>query len=369
MKIAFYAPMKPPDHPNPSGDRLMANNIIDALRTDGHAVDLVSRFRPRDPDGNPRRQERFRRIGAWHANRLIKQIKNDKPDVWLTYHLYYKTPDLLGPVVSDALEIPYAVVEASFAPKRADGPWAVSHRQVEQALQQADMVVFPNPADESCVRPILQPDATVLSLPPFVKSPRTIEREPARMEIADRHGLDITKPWLLTVGMMRGGDKFASYKYLADVCREIEPQSYEHIIVGDGVSRAEIERLYRDIDATFVGRLEGDALHTVYAASDVFAWPAVNEAWGMVFLEAQSYGLPVVAGRSGGVTNVVVHDESGLVVNLEDREAFSAAVQSLVHDAIRRKKMGEAGRMNVLNRHSFIKASKQLGSALEGLCK
>lgn len=369
MKIAFYAPMKAPNHANPSGDRLMANNIVDALRTDGHQIELVSRFRPRDPDGNPRRQERLRRIGEWHVNRLVKKLKNARPDVWLTYHLYYKTPDLLGPVVSDVLDIPYCVVEASFAPKRANGPWAASHHQVKQALQQADMVVFPNPADEACVRPILRPDTCMLRLPPFIKHPDSIEYATARKDVAGRYGLDTEKPWLLTVGMMRGGDKLASYKYLADVCDGIGARDYEHVIVGDGAARSEIEQRYQGLDAKFIGRLEGDALHAVYAASDIFVWPAVNEAWGMVFLEAQSHGLPVVAGRSGGVANVIAQDESGFVVDLGDREAFSSALSSLLSDPARCKKMGQAGRRNVSDRHSFTKASKRLGNALKGLCK
>jgi hypothetical protein len=59
MRIAFYAPLKPPDHPVVSGDRAMARALIAALRAGGQEVMLASRFRTRDA-GDPERQKRIR---------------------------------------------------------------------------------------------------------------------------------------------------------------------------------------------------------------------------------------------------------------------------------------------------------------------
>jgi hypothetical protein len=52
MRIAFYAPLKPPDHPIPSGDRRVAQLLLDALRLAGHEPVLVSRFRSHDGNGD-----------------------------------------------------------------------------------------------------------------------------------------------------------------------------------------------------------------------------------------------------------------------------------------------------------------------------
>ncbi len=289
------------------------------------------------------------------------------PDAWLTYHLYYKTPDWLGPIVTEALEIPYCVAEASVAPKRAIGPWSQSHQQVERALRHADLVIFPNNVDEACVMPVLRPDTEILRLPPFIKSIEHPDRETCRRALAVRYGLALDKPWLLTVAMMREGDKSASYDILSRVCRELSDQPHEHLIVGDGVQRSEIESSFLGLNTTFIGRLDGTDLHNVYAASDVFVWPAVNEAWGMVFLEAQMHGLPVVAGRSGGVENVVSNGESGYVVELDDQEAFVRGLKVLIGDSKRRDLMGQAGRRNVVDRHSFSSAAKRLNGALEAV--
>ena len=123
MHVAFYAPMKPPSAPAPSGDRAVARLLIRALELGGHSVDLASSFRTREPTGDAARQDRLRRIGGRLAARLVRRYRAaqepDRPAAWLTYHLYYKAPDWLGPAVAEALRIPYLVAEASHAPKRA----------------------------------------------------------------------------------------------------------------------------------------------------------------------------------------------------------------------------------------------------------
>src|SRR5438128_1895241 len=124
MRIAFYAPLKPPDHPVPSGDRRMAQLFLDAWRHAGHEPFLASRLRNYDGAGDPLRQARLVRISRGWAARLLRQWQEQRdtaPGLWFTYHLYYKAPDWLGPVVSAALGIPYVIAEASWAPKRAAG--------------------------------------------------------------------------------------------------------------------------------------------------------------------------------------------------------------------------------------------------------
>jgi hypothetical protein len=109
MRIAFYAPMKPPDHPVPSGDRRMSRLLIAALGRAGHEVELASRLRSREGTGSPERQARLRRVGAGLARRLLRRYHArppaQRPRAWLTYHLYYKAPDWIGPAVCEALEM------------------------------------------------------------------------------------------------------------------------------------------------------------------------------------------------------------------------------------------------------------------------
>ena len=135
MRIAFYAPLKPPDHPVPSGDRQVAQLFLKALRLAGHEPVLASRFRSFEGRGDGQRQARLAVLGRRLADRSLRRYRQTPmaaPELWFTYHLYHKAPDWLGPRISTALEIPYVVAEASFAPKQAGGPWMIGHRAAEQ---------------------------------------------------------------------------------------------------------------------------------------------------------------------------------------------------------------------------------------------
>jgi hypothetical protein len=108
MRIAFYAPLKPADHPTPSGDRRIARLFLDALRRAGHQPFVASRLRSYDGAGDTRRQARLVMIARATAARLLRAGARNptRPELWLTYHLYYKAPDWLGPRISAALGIP-----------------------------------------------------------------------------------------------------------------------------------------------------------------------------------------------------------------------------------------------------------------------
>jgi len=72
MRVAFYAPMKPPDHPTPSGDRQMARLLMRALTLCGHQVELAARFRSWLAAPDPERQARYAETGRRLAERLLK---------------------------------------------------------------------------------------------------------------------------------------------------------------------------------------------------------------------------------------------------------------------------------------------------------
>src|SRR5208282_5102807 len=93
-----------------------------------------------------------------------------------------------------------------------------------------------------------------------------------------------------------------------------------------------------------LGEIGASALPSLYASADLYLWPAIHEAFGMAFLEAQAAGLPVVAGRERGVPEVVREGEAGLLVPPSDARAFAAAVATLLADPGRRRAMGARAR-------------------------
>ena len=366
MRIAFYAPLKPPDYPTPSGDRLIARLLIRALQQGGHQVEVASRLRSRDATGDLLRQARLADLGQRLAARLLTRYAKGqpKPDAWLTYHLYYKAPDWIGPVVSAALGIPYLIVEASHAPKRAGGPWDLSHRAVAHAVRHAAKVICLNPNDRACLEPLAGERLTLM--PPFLDPAPFAPIPQARQTLADRHTIPMDQPWLLAVGMMRPGDKLASYRQLAAALERLADRPWRLLIVGDGTAAGEVRLAFAALAhrVHWLGALDEVDLAPVFGAADLMVWPAVREAFGMALLEAQAAGLPVVAGRTDGVPAVVAEGETGLLITPGGREAFAAAIASLLDNRSQREAMGRAARARVLRHHSLDSAAERLDRIL-----
>lgn len=365
MRILLHTPLKPPDHPVPSGDREMARGLRRLLAKLGHRVVMpaLSRVPPGVP--SPEAHLALERRARAQARRLIERWRAlprrhpERFDLWFTYHCYYRKPDWLGPIVTRALGIPYVVAEASHSPRRAHGPTRPGHRAVERALAAADLVLTVNPRDIAGVRSRLRPGGRQCRLPPFIDvAPfRAVER-PAT-----------SSPMLLAVGMMRTRDKLASYRVLADALKSLRDRPWRATLVGDGPARGEVEALMAPLGdrVVFTGAVPREALPGFYASADLYVWPAINEAYGMAFLEAQASGLPVVAGRTGGVPAVVADGTTGLLTAVGDASAFAAAVRRLLDDPRLRAGMSGAAAARIVSHHGEAAASRALSAALRTL--
>ncbi len=87
----------------------------------------------------------------------------------------------------------------------------------------------------------------------------------------------------------------------------------------------------------------------------------------MAFLEAQAAGLPVVAGRSGGVPAVVRDGETGLLTAPEDPAAFTVALGALLDDPAKRQGFAAAAPAAIAARHSLAAASRRLDRILHAV--
>lgn len=308
MSIAFYAPMKPPGHPTPSGDRRMARLLMQALDRAGYPVFLASDWRVYDGQGDVAVQEKLLDLAALEVERVLAVTR---PTLWFTYHCYYKSPDLIGPRVAARLGIPYVIAEASRAKKRLGGPWDTFAREAEDAIDAADVLFAMTAHDRAALDRDRTGGQRIVDLPPF-------------LDVAD---FSAPKPpsgggplRLLTVAMMRAGAKMESYRRLAAALERVETP-YHLTIVGFGPCEDEIRAMFPA--ATIKGAMDETALRAEYAAADLFVWPGVEEAYGMVYLEAQASGLPVVAEDHPGPRSVI----AAPLLPPDNPAAFAAAIE------------------------------------------
>jgi glycosyltransferase involved in cell wall biosynthesis len=108
-------------------------------------------------------------------------------------------------------------------------------------------------------------------------------------------------------------------------------------------------------------------MHRYYSAADLFAFPGIRESLGMVYLEAQSCGLPVVAFRGWGVPEVVDDGGTGLLTEPFEHDAFAAAVRELVRNPDRRREMGRRAMARIRDIHDLERNYAQVDEALHEL--
>ena len=360
--VAFYAPMKAPDHPVPSGDRTVARLYVQALQKAGFDVEFPTNLRVYDGVGDPDAQVLLRLAADERAHAIMDRWRRPgarRPDLWFTYHVYHKSPDLIGPTVARWTGMPYAIAEPSHAPKRQSGPWSGFLAKSALAIRQADRVFVTTAADAACVAPLREGRGGTVRLPPFLDAEPWPDAEKAQK------GSDVTR--IVTLAMMRPGDKVMSYALLAQALLLLAAAPWTLTIVGDGPARAEVEALFAGLGprVRFTGLVEGpENLGNLLKQHDVFAWPAVKEAYGMAPLEAQLMGLPVVLGDEGGVREVLVPGETGLLARSRDAADFARHLAMLVEDKALAARMGAAARRFVLGGRSLESAAETLSKSL-----
>ncbi len=120
-------------------------------------------------------------------------------------------------------------------------------------------------------------------------------------------------------------------------------------IVGDGAIRDEVEVGFAGTNTHFTGYLFGDNLAAAYASADVFTFTGTYETFGQVVLEAMASGLPVVVPDSGGVTDMAIPNETGIICK-PTPDSFAEAVKRLRHHPGYRRRLASGARRFALAR-------------------
>ena len=353
MRIFFYAPFKPLDHPRPSGDWVIATGLYSYLAKHGHAVQTASSLRCRWIYWKPWLWPAL----LWERRRVQREIDRLRPELWLTYHTYYKAPDLLGPFVCRRAGLPYVVFQGIYATKhRRDWRTWPGYVMNRKALCAARYVLTNRRDDLTNLERLLPKERLAYVAPGIHPGDFSFDGEA-------REGLRRTwnvgeRAVICSAAMFRPDVKTEGLAWLIRACGELYGQGKEFFlaIAGDGQEKTFLQRLALEQlpgRTIFVGKLPRQEMYRFYSAGDIFAFPGIRESLGMVFLEAQSCGLPVVAFANGGIPEVVKDRETGFLVPPFDVESYVKALDLLLSEVGRRRKMGEAGREYVREVHDL----------------
>ncbi len=353
MKIAYYMPFKPMGHKNPSGDLITGTEIHDYLAHRKHAISLVSKLRCRWIYYRPHKWFQLLR----ERYKLVKQFATDRPDLWLSYHSYYKAPDLLGASCCKKLHIPYVIFQGIYSTKRRKQyktlPGFLLNREV---LLSASHIFTNKKRDLINLKRIL-PEEKLTYIAPGIHPELFCFSEKARQQLRTLWQSD-KKTVIMTAAMMRSGVKTEGLARVIEACATLIRRDLpiQLIIAGDGENRNALERIARDLihgNVRFVGKIDRKEMHRYYSAADIFAFPGIEESLGMVYLEAQSCNLPVVAYQDWGGGEAVVHNETGLLSPASHTGSFTENIQQLILDTKLRNRLAGNGGSHVRHNHNL----------------
>jgi glycosyltransferase involved in cell wall biosynthesis len=335
----------------------MARQLVGCLERLGHRVELASTLRAWLPEPDTAALDALRREADAEAARLTSQWRRDEaPDLWFTYHNYYRAPDLIGPALTARFGVPYVVAEGSYARKRDLDGWAAHQAAAVVGLRHADLHLCFTPRDRQGLLDVAAADR-LADFPPFIDVP------PERPRPATAAG----PVRLATVGMARPGKKLENLRQLAGVMARLDDLDWRLDVVGGGAgldeARAAFAR-FADGRVTFHGEKPRECVLALLAQADLFVWPGFEEAYGLVYLEAQAMGVPVVARDEGGVAAVMRAGVTGLLTPPGDDAAFAAAIAGLIADPAGRRRMGEAAARFARGERSLDAAAARLAGSL-----
>ena len=219
------------------------------------------------------------------------------------------------------------------------------------------------------------PHAALEYVPPGVDTDRFAPDPAARAQMRSRYGLG-DRPVIVCLSRLvprKGQDMLI--RALSAIRRRVDGAVL--VIVGGGPYVATLHRLARDAGVTdhviFTGGVPGAELPAHHAMADVFAMPCRTrgagldvEGLGIVFLEASSTGVPVVAGASGGAPETVRDGVTGRVVNGRDVDEIGTAIADILADPERAAEMGAAGRRWAVDNWQWRTQAARLHNQLTG---
>ncbi|MBU0707244.1 glycosyltransferase family 4 protein [Patescibacteria group bacterium] len=182
------------------------------------------------------------------------------------------------------------------------------------------------------------------------------------------------KKVLLTIGRL---EKRKGHDMVISALNEIKDKhsNIVYLIVGQGQYENELRSLVEKYQLTnqviFTGSINDEDRSAYYQLCDIFIMPVRElsdrdvEGFGIVYIEANAMGKPVIGGRSGGVRDAIIDGETGLMVNPNDERDIAKAIEKLINNNELAQRLGTKGRVRAENDFKWLDRAKQVEQLIE----
>ncbi|KGP79304.1 MULTISPECIES: glycosyltransferase family 4 protein [unclassified Paenibacillus] len=225
-------------------------------------------------------------------------------------------------------------------------------------LRRSDKVIANSQYTKSKLMELGIPEMQIVIIPPGLNVSKLIGGSDFNEDIRDKYDLHGKKVMITVSRLVERKGHDVTLKAISHVIEQIPNLKY--LICGAGPHRGELERLVTqyglDSVVVFTGGITDHELHCLYECSDLFVMPSRDikekgdvEGFGIVFLEANYYRLPVIAGNSGGIPDAVKDEITGYLVNPTDDKEIANRIEELITDEGLARTMGNNGYDWVIN--------------------
>lgn len=172
--------------------------------------------------------------------------------------------------------------------------------------------------------------------------PNTINRESKPVTLKETEdNNDVIS--LISVSRLATTEREKGIYDVIDALELMSKLNLEYTVVGDGDDKANIIAYAKQKGVSnklrLTGRLLDEELWAAYKKADIFILPSKKEGFGIVFIEAMQFSLPVIAASEKGALDVIEHDKTGLLVKYGNKEDIADSIKRLADDIILRKQL------------------------------
>jgi phosphatidyl-myo-inositol dimannoside synthase len=218
--------------------------------------------------------------------------------------------------------------------------WGTQHNYRKKMLKSCDAFLCvsnytkKNIEDNSAI-----PSAKCLVLnnciDPYLPLPQAAKKDTALLH---KYGYTANDTILFTLTRLSSKDRYKGYDKVFEALALLKDRfpTLRYLLGGgfDEIEKAYVDALVKKLQLTNVvtiaGYLPEEELATYFALADVYVMPSKKEGFGIVFIEAMYYGLPVIAGNADGSVDALLNGELGLLVNPESVEEIKEALEKMM---------------------------------------
>lgn len=297
-------------------------------------------------------------LGSWAP--LVRMLRSRPIDV---LHAHKFGSNLWGSVLGSLSRVPVIVSHEHTWSYEGNRPRVLLDRHVVGRLSDAVVAVSADDRRKMIEIEGIPPDRVVL-IPNGIGDPRPVTGTDVRAEL----GIGPGDPVAGAIGHLREQKAYDVMIEAAALLRSRVP-ALRWLIVGEGGKRPELDALIGERGLGDVVRLLGhrDDVGDVIAAMDFGVSSSSFEGSPLALMELMAAGRPIVATAVGGVPDLVIEGETGLLVPPAEPAALASALERLVADRDLAGRMGEAGRIRQRRHFTFADTVRRVEGLYEEL--